>query len=169
MPQLEVRLRPEAAARFGLTAGRRPPRGDHAASRGRRSARSTTGQKIFDVVVWGVPSRSATTSRSVRDAADRDARWARRCRSGDVADVAIVPAPNEIKREGASRRIDVTCNVKGRDLGARRPRDRGEGASELAVRPRVPPRVPRRVRGPRRSRRRRLLRPGRAVAARASC
>ena len=30
---------------------------------------------------------------------------------GDVADIAIVPAPNEIKREGASRRIDVTCNV----------------------------------------------------------
>ena len=37
---------------------------------------------------------------------------------GDVADVAIVPAPNEIKREGASRRIDVTCNVTGRDLGS---------------------------------------------------
>ncbi len=30
----------------------------------------------------------------------------------------IVPAPNEIKREGASRRIDVTCNVAGRDLGS---------------------------------------------------
>jgi Cu/Ag efflux pump CusA len=36
----------------------------------------------------------------------------------DVAEVAIVPAPNEIKREGASRRIDVTCEVKGRDLGS---------------------------------------------------
>src|SRR6185437_4211464 len=36
----------------------------------------------------------------------------------DVAEVAIVPAPNEIKREGASRRIDVTCNVEGRDLGS---------------------------------------------------
>jgi Cu/Ag efflux pump CusA len=37
---------------------------------------------------------------------------------GDVAEVAIVPAPNEIKREGASRRLDVTCNVEGRDLGS---------------------------------------------------
>ena len=37
---------------------------------------------------------------------------------GDVADVTMVPAPNEIKREKASRRIDVTCNVKGRDLGS---------------------------------------------------
>src|SRR4029450_6943960 len=37
---------------------------------------------------------------------------------GDVADIETVPAPNEIKREGASRRIDVTCNVEGRDLGS---------------------------------------------------
>ena len=35
-----------------------------------------------------------------------------------VASVAIVPAPNEIKREGASRRLDVTCNVDGRDLAS---------------------------------------------------
>jgi len=39
-------------------------------------------------------------------------------RLADVADLAIVPTPNAIKREGASRRIDVTCNVVGRDLGA---------------------------------------------------
>ena len=37
---------------------------------------------------------------------------------GEVADVAIVAAPNTIKRESASRRIDVTCNVRGRDLGS---------------------------------------------------
>ena len=36
----------------------------------------------------------------------------------DVADIAVVPAPNAINREGASRRIDVTCNVAGRDLGS---------------------------------------------------
>ena len=35
-----------------------------------------------------------------------------------MADVEIVAAPNEIKRESASRRIDVTCNVEGRNLGA---------------------------------------------------
>ncbi len=35
-----------------------------------------------------------------------------------VADLKIVPAPNEIKREGASRRLDVTCNVDGRDLAS---------------------------------------------------
>src|SRR5262249_18866854 len=34
------------------------------------------------------------------------------------ADVHIAPAPNVVQREGASRRIDVTCDVKGRDLGS---------------------------------------------------
>jgi Cu/Ag efflux pump CusA len=37
---------------------------------------------------------------------------------GEVADVSIVPAPNTIKRESASRRIDMTCNVRDRDLGS---------------------------------------------------
>jgi Cu/Ag efflux pump CusA len=35
-----------------------------------------------------------------------------------VADVSLAPTPNEITREGGSRRIDVTTNVRGRDLGA---------------------------------------------------
>ncbi len=37
---------------------------------------------------------------------------------GSVADVALAPTPNEITREGGSRRIDVTANARGRDLGA---------------------------------------------------
>ena len=37
---------------------------------------------------------------------------------GDVADVDVTPTPNEITRENGSRRIDVTSNVRGRDLGA---------------------------------------------------
>jgi Cu/Ag efflux pump CusA len=32
--------------------------------------------------------------------------------------VSLAPTPNEITREGGSRRIDVTANVRGRDLGA---------------------------------------------------
>ncbi len=35
-----------------------------------------------------------------------------------VADVAIAPVQNEITRENGARRIDVTCNVSGRDLGS---------------------------------------------------
>jgi Cu/Ag efflux pump CusA len=35
-----------------------------------------------------------------------------------VADLRIAPTPNIIQHENASRRIDVSCNVQGRDLGS---------------------------------------------------
>jgi Cu/Ag efflux pump CusA len=35
-----------------------------------------------------------------------------------VSSVEVTPTPNEITRENGSRRIDVTSNVRGRDLGA---------------------------------------------------
>ena len=35
-----------------------------------------------------------------------------------VADVTVAPVQNEITRENGARRIDVTCNVSGRDLGS---------------------------------------------------
>jgi Cu/Ag efflux pump CusA len=37
---------------------------------------------------------------------------------GDVADLRIGPAPNVIRHETGSRRIDVNCNVSGRDPGS---------------------------------------------------
>jgi Cu/Ag efflux pump CusA len=36
----------------------------------------------------------------------------------DVASVRVAPTPNEIEHENLSRRIDVSANVRGRDLGA---------------------------------------------------
>jgi Cu/Ag efflux pump CusA len=39
-------------------------------------------------------------------------------RLGDVAKVAIAPAQSVIYREGDSRRIDVSADVDGRDLGS---------------------------------------------------
>jgi Cu/Ag efflux pump CusA len=39
-------------------------------------------------------------------------------RLADVASVTIVPSPNVIEREGQSRKIDVSANVEGRDLGS---------------------------------------------------
>jgi Cu/Ag efflux pump CusA len=36
---------------------------------------------------------------------------------GDVATLEMAPTPNEIKRENASLRIDVTLNVAGSNLG----------------------------------------------------
>lgn len=73
-------------------------------------------QKVINVAVWGAPRVRADLSALLE--LPIETRMGAQVPLGDVADITIVPAPNEIKREGASRRIDVTCNVKGRDLGS---------------------------------------------------
>ena len=116
VPQIEVRLRPEAAERFGLTPG-------HV----RRAATTLLrGPKVGEVYRGAEEVRRRRVGRARASAPTW--RPCRICRIdtptggqvplGDVADVLIVPAPNEIKREAASRRLDITCNVKGRDLGS---------------------------------------------------
>jgi CzcA family heavy metal efflux pump len=73
-------------------------------------------QKVFEVMVVGAPElrQSLTSLREMLiDTPDGG-----QVRLGEVADVRIVPAPNMIKREGVSRRIDIGANVQGRDLGA---------------------------------------------------
>jgi CzcA family heavy metal efflux pump len=115
VPQVEVRLKPGAAARFGVTAGH-VRRASSAFLRGTKAGEVYEGQKKFDVVVWGVPSVRADLA-ALR-ALPVDTPLAGQVRLGDVAEVLIVPAPNLIQRENASRRLDITCNVEGRDLGA---------------------------------------------------
>ena len=116
MPQLDVRLRPEAAARLGLTPGD-VRRAATTLVKGAKVGELYRDQKIFDVFVWGVERGPQRRRRSCSDL-PIETPLGTHVPLGDVADVAIVPAPNEIKREGASRRIDVTCNVQGRDLGS---------------------------------------------------
>ena len=115
VPQLVVRLRPEHAARFGLTPGD-VRRAATTMIQGRKVGEIYEEQKIIDVMVWGVP-RVRTDLASLRALLIESPSGAQ-VPLGDVADVEIVPAPNEIKREGASRRLDISCNVKDRDLGA---------------------------------------------------
>jgi CzcA family heavy metal efflux pump len=115
VPQLEVRLRPDAALRFGLTPGN-VRRAATTLVKSTKVGEVYEEQRIYDVVVWGSPQ--------VRG----DIEALRRIRInlpsggdvplGEVADIRIAPTPNVIQRENASRRIDVTCDVKGRDLGS---------------------------------------------------
>jgi CzcA family heavy metal efflux pump len=73
-------------------------------------------QKVFQVMVWGVPeTRSSLTS--IRDLLI-DTPNGGQVRLGDVADVSIQPTPNMIQHETVSRRIDVSLNVHGRDPSA---------------------------------------------------
>ncbi|HXD85917.1 MAG TPA: efflux RND transporter permease subunit, partial [Urbifossiella sp.] len=113
--QVEVRLRPEAAQKYGLTSGH-VRRASTALVKGLKVGEIFEGQKKFDVVVWGVP-RLRSDLAAIR-ALEIDTPLGVQVRLGDVAEVEIVGAPNEVRRENASRRLDVTCNVSGRDLGA---------------------------------------------------
>ena len=115
LPQIEVRLRPEAAERYGLTPGH-VRRATTTLLRGTKVGEVYEGQKRFDVVVWGVPA--CRDDVAALQALPIDTPAGVQVRLNDVADVLVVPMPNEIKREAASRRLDITCNVKGRDLGA---------------------------------------------------
>ena len=115
VPQIEVRLRPEAAERYGLTPGH-VRRATTTLLRGQKVGEVYEGQKRFDVVVWGVPACRADLAALAALPIDTPAGV--QVRLGEVAEVLVVPMNNEIKREAASRRLDITCNVAGRDLGA---------------------------------------------------
>ena len=115
VPQISIEMRPEAASQFGLNPATLM-RNVSTLVNGTQVGEIYRDQGIFGVFVRG------------KDQAHRDPTGVRNLMidtpSGaqvplsSVATVTIVPAPNEIKREGASRRLDVTCNVAGRDLGA---------------------------------------------------
>jgi CzcA family heavy metal efflux pump len=115
VPQLEVRLRPEAALISGLTPGD-VRRAATTLVKSTKVGEVYEGQKIFDVVVGGAPNVRGDIEalRQIRvnlpSGGDVPLR--------EVADIHIAPTPNVIQRERASRRIDVSCDVKGRDLGS---------------------------------------------------
>jgi CzcA family heavy metal efflux pump len=73
-------------------------------------------QKVFDVVVWGVPSIRANLT-SIRQLLI-DTPGGGQVRLGDVADVHIAPSPGIIKRQDVSRYVDVGASVSGRDRDA---------------------------------------------------
>jgi Cu/Ag efflux pump CusA len=74
------------------------------------------GGKTYDVNVWSTPE----TRNSLTDIRELliDTPDGGHVRLADVADVRIAPVPNVIEREGQSRKIDVSANVRGRDLGS---------------------------------------------------
>ncbi len=76
-------------------------------------------QKVFDVVVWGVPEVRANLA-TIRDMLiDVETPKGTQVRLADVADVRTVSAPGVIRRHGVSRRIDISAEVnEDFDLGA---------------------------------------------------
>jgi CzcA family heavy metal efflux pump len=114
VPQVEVRFRPEAGARFGMTAGQARTAAETLV-KGSKVGEIFEEQKVFDVVVWS-PEPVRGSVQALR-ALPLFAAGAGQVPLGEVADVVVAPTPNVVQRENSSRRIDVTCNVRGRDLG----------------------------------------------------
>lgn len=115
VPQLAVRFLPDKAAQFGLSAA--DVRNTiNVLVNGFKAGEIYQEQKIFDVVVWGTPAQRSNIE-NIRDLLI-DIPAGGRVPLKDVAEVQVQPTPNEITRESSSRRIDVTCNTRGRDLGS---------------------------------------------------
>ncbi len=73
-------------------------------------------QKMFEVVVWGVPQIRHSVA-GIQDLLI-DTPGGSHVRLGDVASIHIVSTPNVIRRENVARRVDVAADVHGRSLDA---------------------------------------------------
>jgi len=115
VPQISVNMRPEAASQFNLTPGALM-RSVTTLVNGTQVGEIYQDQNIFGVIVRGETGLHSDLRTLGELMIDTPAGG--QVPLGDVAELTIVPAPNEIKREAASRRIDITCNVDGRDLAS---------------------------------------------------
>jgi Cu/Ag efflux pump CusA len=113
-PAIEVKVDVDLAAGYGLKPGD-VRRATSAIVGGITVGALFEDQKVFDVVVWGRPE--------LRDNIDDvrnlmiNSEDGSQVRLAQVADVRIVPATSIIRRQGSSRRIDVSAKVDERALG----------------------------------------------------
>lgn len=114
VPQIEVGFQPAAALPYGLGPGE-VRRVATTLVRGTKVGEVYRDERVIDVVVIGAaPLRADLAAvRSLRISAPIGGEVI----LADVAEVAIASTPNVVLREGGSRKLDVTCDVRGRDLG----------------------------------------------------
>ncbi|MCW5892137.1 MAG: efflux RND transporter permease subunit [bacterium] len=115
VPHVAVRWRPDAASIFGVTPGQ-VRHTVTALVQGLAVGEIYDHQRALPVVLLGTPALRSDPwglGDVLVDAPDGTQVPLR-----DVAEIAVEPTPNEIRHDGGSRRLDVTCNVAGRDLGS---------------------------------------------------
>jgi CzcA family heavy metal efflux pump len=114
-PQIEVEVDLAKAQQYGLKPGD-VRRAAAFLIQGEEIGDLFFGAKIYGVNVW-TPKEGRDSLTDVEnlliDTPNGD-----RVRLSDVADVRIAGVPNVIAREDQSRKIDVSANVSGRDLGS---------------------------------------------------
>lgn len=114
VPQVHVKIRSDAAAAYGITSGE-VRRALATVVAGTKVGEIFDARKSVGVVVRGMPA--AKCDSVVLGRIPIALPGGGHVALAEVANVFVGAAPNEIKRESASRRIDVTMNVAGRDLG----------------------------------------------------
>ena len=115
VPQIDIKVDLVAAKQYGLKPGD-IRRATSFLLQGEEVGDLFVGGKTYDVNVWSTPE----TRDSLDDIRNLllDTPSGEQVRLEEVASVDIVSAPNVIEREGQSRKIDVSANVRGRDLGS---------------------------------------------------
>jgi Cu/Ag efflux pump CusA len=113
VPEIQLSLRPQQAARYGLSVGELH-QAIQTLLRGTRVGQVYEQDAVFDVIVRAHPDDRTGPAAMARLLVDSPTEEKLPLRA--VAGVSIEDAPNIINREGGSRRILVTCNVAGRDV-----------------------------------------------------
>lgn len=114
-PQVEIEVDLAAAERYQVKPGD-VRRSATTLLSGLRVGNLYEENKVFDVMVWGVPEvrNSLTDINNLLIDTPRGGH----VRLGDVADVRIAPSPIIIRRDVVSRFVDVGVTVTGRNVGA---------------------------------------------------
>jgi Cu/Ag efflux pump CusA len=114
-PTLKVKVDLAAAETYGLKPGD-IRRTTAALLSGIQVGSMFEDQKVFEVVVWGIPELRQSLS-SIQNLPLQTPTGVE-IRLRDVADVSIAPSPAAINREGVFRYVDVSATLSGRDLGS---------------------------------------------------
>jgi Cu(I)/Ag(I) efflux system membrane protein CusA/SilA len=116
IPQLKIHVMRDEAAKFGLSAGEITELTESAFN-GHIVAQVLEEQRFFDLFYrfdeasrGSMETMGATVIKTMPDG--------RRVRLDQVADLYETEGPNEINRENTRRRIVISANVSGRDLGS---------------------------------------------------
>jgi CzcA family heavy metal efflux pump len=115
IPQIELKVDLERAERYGLKPGD-VRRAAAAMLAGEEVGDIFRDGKAYDVHVFSIPV--ARDSLNDVGGMQIDTPDGGHVRLDDIADVTVLPLPNNIHREEFSRTIDVGANVEGRDLGS---------------------------------------------------
>ncbi|MDB5390923.1 MAG: AcrB/AcrD/AcrF family protein [Planctomycetaceae bacterium] len=115
VPQVDLLLLPEAAARFGFSVGE-ANQAIQTLLRGNHVGQVYEQDRVFNVVVRAAPETRDTPARLGELLLDSPT--GEKIPLKAIAKIGIAPAPNMINREGGRRRLLVTCNAVGRDVAS---------------------------------------------------